>query len=155
MGHLHRGDARHEVARRGLRRIGIGPVEQTQLGEPLDELEREFGTSPVVLDDRRSLGSEEFANTVALLALRIRQQLLVFVESGRQLPPFQVRLRRFWQRHCGGHGFLSVRSFDERSCLQRGWLTISPFGRGLASTIRASETKWGCRVYPRYCEGQA
>src|SRR4029453_9729725 len=91
---------------------------------------------PVVVGDRRGLRTEELADTGYLLPLRIRQQLLVGIEIGRQQPVPQIGLRRRWQLHFGGHGVLS--------CLCR-------FSH--AFTIGPVQMRRGCRVDPVYWQG--
>ena len=83
---------------------GSAQSSRPSLRESLDELERELGPRPVVVDDRHGLGAEEVAYAIDLLPLRVRQQFLVGVEIGRQRPGLQIRLARRRQRHFDGHG---------------------------------------------------
>lgn len=103
---LQRDEAREEVARPGFRGVRVGPVHQAELPEALDQLEREFGPGPAVVDDRGDLRAEERAKGLDLLPLTVRQQFLVRVEVGGQQPSVQVGTGRCRQSRCAAHGSL-------------------------------------------------
>ena len=90
------------------------------LTEPVDELEREFGPRPVIIDDRRRLAARGTRGRARLFPLLSGQQVLVGVEVRREAGRSRTGLRPCRQGQCQDTAFLRSRFRQLTSGLEEG-----------------------------------